>query len=142
MDFAFLMKKEPKTEVVGDPWTEPLMKTKPLTPNSNLEAKLEETPQTLTLLSPDQEEIDIAKLAQLILSHISKPPIQPRSLAGAMAQIASMTTLTNSLMARTLGTGVSQRGNTTSAKGILQTMFPSQHDRGNGGGDDPPEPHR
>ena len=31
-----------------------------------------------------KEEINIATLAQLIPSHISKPPIQPRSLAGAM----------------------------------------------------------
>ena len=65
------------------------------------------------------EEIDITTLAQLIPSHISKPPIQPQSLAGAMAQIASTTTLTDSLVARTLGTGVSQGGNTTSTKGIL-----------------------
>ena len=46
------------------------------------------------------------------------------------------------MVARTLGTGVSQRGNTASAKGILRTIFPSQHNRGDGGGDDPPEPHR
>ena len=59
-----------------------------------------------------------------------------------MAQIASTTTLTDSLVAQTLGTGVSQRGNTTSTKGILQTIFPSQHNRGDGSGDDPPEPDR
>ena len=59
-----------------------------------------------------------------------------------MAQIASTTTLTDSLVARTLGTGVSQRGNTTSAEGILQTIFPSQYNRGDGSGDDPPEPHQ
>ena len=41
------------------------------------------------------------------------------------------------MVARTLGTGVSQRGNTASAKGILRTIFPSQHNRGDGGGDDP-----
>ena len=41
-----------------------------------------------------------------------------------------------------MGTGVSQRGNTTSTKGILRTLFPSQHHRGDGGGDDPPEPDR
>ena len=46
-----------------------------------------------------EEEIPIATIAQLIPSHISKPPIQPQSLAGAMAQIASTTTLTNSLVA-------------------------------------------
>ena len=74
-----------------------------------------------------EEETDLTATAQLIPSHISKPPLQPRSLAGTMAQIASTTTLTDSMVARTLGTGVSQRGNTTSAKGILQTLFPSQH---------------
>ena len=89
-----------------------------------------------------EEENRIAAIAQLIPSHISKPPIQPRSLAGAMAQIASTTTLTDSLVARTLGTGVSQQGNTASAEGILRTLFPTQHGRGDGGGDDPPEPHR
>ena len=46
-----------------------------------------------------EEETSIAAIAQLIPSHISKPPIQPRSLAGAMAQIASTTTLTDSLVA-------------------------------------------
>ena len=74
-----------------------------------------------------KEEIDIATLAQLIPSHISKPPIQSQSMAGAMAQITSTTTLTDSLAARTLGTGVSQRGNTTSTEGILWTIFHSQH---------------
>ena len=59
-----------------------------------------------------------------------------------MAQIASTTTLTDSLVARTLGTGVSSQGNTTSAEGILRTNFPSQYNRGDGSGDDPPEPHR
>ena len=89
-----------------------------------------------------EEESAIATIAQLIPSHISKPPIQPQSLAGAMAQIASTTTLTDSLVAQTLGTGVSQRGNTTSAEGILRTIFPSQHNRGDGGGNEPPEPHQ
>ena len=88
-----------------------------------------------------EEESHIAAIAQLIPSFINKPPIQPRSLAGAMAQIASTTTLTDSMVARTLGTGVS-RGNTTSAEGILRTLFPRQHDRGDGSGDDPPEPYR
>ena len=88
-----------------------------------------------------EEESRIAAIAQLIPS-ISKPPPQPRSLVGAMAQIASTTTLTDSLVARTLGTGVSQRGNTTSTEGILRTLFPSAIGRGDGGGDDPPEPHR
>ena len=59
-----------------------------------------------------------------------------------MAQITSTTTLTDSLVARTLGTGVSQRGNTASAEGILQTLFPSQHNRGDGSGDDTPELHQ
>ena len=58
-----------------------------------------------------------------------------------MAQIASTTTLTDSLVARTLGTGVSTRGNTTSAEGILQSLFPTQYSRGDGSEDDPPEPH-
>ena len=89
-----------------------------------------------------EEENKIAAITQLIPSLISKPPIQPRSLVGAMAQIASTTTLTDSLVARTLGTGVSQRGNTASVEGILRTLFPTQHGRGDGGGDDPPEPHR
>ena len=59
-----------------------------------------------------------------------------------MAQIVSTTTLTDSMVARTLGTGVSQRGNTATAEGILRTLFPSQHDRGDGGRNDPPEPYR
>ena len=89
-----------------------------------------------------KEETNIAALAQLIPSHISKPPIQPQSLAGAMAQIMSTTTLTDSMVARTLGTGVSQRGNTTSTEGIFQTLFPSQDYQGDGGRDDPPEPYQ
>ena len=88
-----------------------------------------------------REEIDIATLAQLIPSHISKPPIQPWSLAGEMAQIASTTTLSESLVAWTLGTGVSQQGNTASAEGILRTIFPSQYNWEDGSGDDPPEPN-
>ena len=76
--------------------------------------------------SPEEENV-IAAITQLIPSHISKPPIQPQSLAGAMAQIASTTTLTDSMVARTLGTGVSQWGNTTSTEGILWTLFPSQY---------------
>ena len=72
-----------------------------------------------------EEETAIAAIAQLIPSHISKPPLQPQSLAGAMAQIASTTTLTDSMVAQTLGTGVSQRGNATSTEGILRTIFPS-----------------
>ena len=79
-----------------------------------------DTPDPDIVIPKSQEEENtIATIAQLIPSHISKPPTQPRSLAGAMAQIASTTTLTDSLVARTLGTGVSSRGNTTSAEGIL-----------------------
>ena len=90
-----------------------------------------------------EEESKLAAIAQLIPSHISKPPIQPRSLAGAMAQIATTTTLTSdSLVARTLGTGVSRGGTSSSVKGILQSLFPSQHSQGDGSGDDPPEPDR
>ena len=62
----------------------------------------------IVILQSQEEESRIAALTQLIPSLINKPPIQPRSLVGAMAQIASTTTLTDSLVARTLGTGVSQ----------------------------------
>ena len=102
-----------------------------------------DTPDPNIVIPRSQEEGNrIAAITQLIPSHISKPPIQPRSLAGAMAQIASTTTLTDSMVARTLGTGVSQQGNTTSVEGILRTLFPSRHDRGDGSGDDPPEPYQ
>ena len=67
-----------------------------------------DTPDPDVVIPQFPEEARIAAIAQLIPSHISKPPIQPRSLVGAMAQIASTTTLTDSLVARTLGTGVSQ----------------------------------
>ena len=101
------------------------------------------TPDPDIIIPQSQEEENrIAAIAQLIPSLISKPPVQPRSLAGAMAQIASTTTLTDSLVARTLGTGVSQRGNTATAEGILRNLFPSQHNRGDGSRDDPPEPYR
>ena len=46
-----------------------------------------------------EEETAITAIAQLIPSHISIPPLQPQSLAGAMAQIASTTTLTDSMVA-------------------------------------------
>ena len=102
-----------------------------------------DTPDPDIIIPQSQEEENrIAAIAQLIPSLISKPPIQPQSLVGAMAQITSTTTLTDSLVARTLGTGVSQRGNTSSAEGILRTLFSTQHGRGDGGGDDPPEPYR
>ena len=62
-----------------------------------------DTPDPDIVIPKSQEEENtIAAIAQLIPSHISKPPIQPRSLAGAMAQIASTTTLTNSLVARVM----------------------------------------
>ena len=51
MDFAYLTKKEPRTEASGDLLTEPQTKMKLQILNSNSEAKLEETPQTQTLLS-------------------------------------------------------------------------------------------
>ena len=90
-----------------------------------------------------EEESKLAALTQLIPLHISKPPIQPHLLAGAMAQIATTTTLiSDSLMARTLGTGISQGGTSSCIEGILQSLFSSQHSQGDGGGDDPPEPNR
>ena len=56
MDFAYLTKKEPKTEASGDLLTDPQTKTKPRTLNSNSEVKLEETPQTLTLSSLNSQK--------------------------------------------------------------------------------------
>ena len=68
-----------------------------------------DTPDPDVIIPRSQEEENsIVAIAQLIPSHISKPPIQPWLLAGAMAQIASTTTLTDSLVARTLRTEVSQ----------------------------------
>ena len=48
MDFAYLTKKEPRTEASGDLLTDLQKKTKPQILNSNSEAKLEETPRTPT----------------------------------------------------------------------------------------------
>ena len=76
-------------------------------PNPQFKFRSEAGGDTLDPNVPEEEN-RIAAIAQLIPSLISKPPIQPRSLVGAMAQIASTTTLTDSLVARTLGTGVSQ----------------------------------
>ena len=60
-----------------------------------------------------------------------------------MAQIATTTTLTSdSLVARTLGIGVSRGGTLSNIEGILQSLFPLQHGQGDGGGDDPPESDR
>ena len=53
----------------------------------------------IVIPTSQKEELDLTAIAQLIPAHISKPPIQPRSLAGAMAQIASTTTLTDSMVA-------------------------------------------
>ena len=90
-----------------------------------------------------EEELKLAAIAQLIPSHISKPPVQPHSLAGAMAQIATTTTLTSdSLVARTLRIGVSRGGTLSNIEGILQSLFPLQRGQGDGGGDDPPESDR
>ena len=72
------------------------------TPNTNFKFGSEagtDTPDPDIIIPRSQkEEIDLAAIAQLIPSHISKPNPQPRSLAGAMAQIASTTTLTNSIV--------------------------------------------
>ena len=109
------------------------------TPNPNFKFGSEaggDTPDPDVVIPQNpEEESKIAAIAQLIPSYISKPPPQPRSLVGAMAQIASTTTLTDSLVARTLGAGVSQRGNTTSAEGILRTLFATPSGGGDGGGD-------
>ena len=55
-DFAYLTKKEPKTEASGDLLTEHQTKTKSHTLNSNSEAKLEETPQIPTSSSPNTQK--------------------------------------------------------------------------------------
>ena len=79
MDFAYLTKKGPKTEASGDPLTEPQTKTKYQIPNSNLEAKLEETPQTLTLSSPDPKKKKTA-LRQ-------SPNLSPPTLANHLSNL-------------------------------------------------------
>ena len=56
MDFAYLTKKEPKTEASGDLLTELKKKTKPRILNSNLGAKLEETPRTPTSSSLNSQK--------------------------------------------------------------------------------------
>ena len=149
MDSSSLTKKELQIEAVGAHLMEPQTKMSPSKQTSNSEATAEGTPQIQTSqkipLNRDtqEEESKLAALAQLIPSHISKPPIQPHLLAGAMAQIATTTTLaSDSLVARTLGTGISQWGTSSSVEGILQLLFPSQHNWGNGSGDDPSEPNR
>ena len=50
------MKKEPKTKASGDLLTDLQTKTKPQILNSNLEAKLEETPRTPTSLSLNSQK--------------------------------------------------------------------------------------
>ena len=65
---------------------------------------------TIPLDTQSQDkEFKLVTLTQLIPSYISKPSPLPHLLAGAMAQIAATTTLTtNSLVAQTLGAGVSK----------------------------------
>ena len=64
MDFAYLMKKEPKTKASGDLLTELKKKTKPQILSSNLEAKLEETPRTPTSssLNPQKKKTESQQL--------------------------------------------------------------------------------
>ena len=56
MDFAYLTKKELRTEASGDLLMDLQTKTKPQILNSNLEVKLEETPRTLTSLSLNSQK--------------------------------------------------------------------------------------
>ena len=71
--FVFLMKKEPRTEAVGDPLTEPLMKKNNQTLNSNSEVKLEETPLTPTSSSPNHKKKKTPSL--------QSPSLSPPTLA-------------------------------------------------------------
>ena len=133
MDSESLMKKEPQIEAIGVPLMEHQTKKSLWKTNfkfgSDTGGDTHDPDITIPLDTQSQdEEFKLATLTQLIPSYISKPSPQPCLLAGAMAQIAATTTLTtNSLVAQTLGTGVSQRGTTSSAEGILQTIFPSQY---------------
>ena len=70
MDFASSTKKEPRTEAAGDPLTEHLTKKKYQTRNSNLEAKLEETPPIPTSSSPNLQK---KKSPSLQLPNLSPP---------------------------------------------------------------------
>src|SRR6202012_2948348 len=74
VDSAFTTKKEPQIGAVGDPLMEPWTKKKTLIPHSNLEATLEETPQTQTLQSPLVEPPKKKNLSSQ-LSPNSSPPI-------------------------------------------------------------------
>ena len=85
MDFAYLTKKEPRTEASGDLLTDRQMKTKPQILNSNLEVKLEETPQTLTSSSLNSQKKKIG----LQQSPSSSPPTlanHPSNLAHWLEQ--------------------------------------------------------
>ena len=70
-DFAYLTKKEPKTEASGDLLTDLQMKTKPQTLNSNLEAKQEGTPRTpmSSFLNPQKKKTELRQSPSL--SHLS-----------------------------------------------------------------------
>ena len=71
MDFAYLTKKEPRTEASGDLLTEPQTKMKLQILNSNSEAKLEETPQIPTSSSHNPKK----KKAESQQSPNSFPPL-------------------------------------------------------------------
>ena len=77
MDFAYLTKKEPKTEASGDLLTEPQTKMKPQTLNSNSEAKLEETPQIPTSSSLNHKK----KKTESQQSPNSSPPLSANHLS-------------------------------------------------------------
>ena len=75
----------------------------------------------------EQEEQFLAQLAQLIPGRIDKPSIPPLtqspSLAAQMSQIAATTTRTStSLLARTIGAGVSSTDGTGTASHIRQRL--------------------
>jgi hypothetical protein len=86
-----------------------------------------DTPDPNTVIpSSELEQHTIAALAQLIPTHITRPQIPSiggfPSLASRMSQIASTTTITpTSVLARTLGTGIST-GGTQSANTIRKTL--------------------
>ena len=81
--------------------------------------------QISTTEKSEREEQFLAQLAQLIPSRIDKPSIpsltQSPSLAAQMSQIAATTTRTStSLLARTIGAGVSRTDGTGTASHIRQ----------------------
>ena len=71
MDFAYLTKKEPRTEASGDLSTDLQKKTKSQILNSNSEAKLEETPQIPTSSSHNPKK----KKTESPQSPNSSPPL-------------------------------------------------------------------